>query len=89
MLAIDRILDTLGNGEWHPIKEVAQKTRVSEVRVELISNFLAAYDFLEFDRVSKKIKLSPQLQRFLRKIGEAEKETVGRKHSPRASMLYS
>ncbi len=80
MLIIDEILDVVRNGEWHRIKEIAQKTKLSESKVELVSGFLATYDFLEFDKESKRIRVSQQLQHFLSKIGEVEsKEAIGKK----------
>jgi len=68
LLPIDEILSMLQNGEWHRLKEIADKTRLHEFKVELITSFLAEYDFLEFDKKEKKIKLSPQLLLFLKKI---------------------
>ena len=76
MLAIDQILDLLKNGEWHELKEITDKTRLQELKVEIITSFLAEYDFLEFDKKEKKIKLSPQLLLFLRKIGNIEQENI-------------
>jgi len=72
LLAIDEILDLLRNGEWHGLKEVADRTRLKEVKVEIVTSFLVEYDFLEFDKEEKKIKLSPQLQLFLKKIKDIE-----------------
>jgi DNA-binding IclR family transcriptional regulator len=77
LLAIDEILDLLKNGEWHGLKEVADRARLKEVKVEIVTSFLVEYDFLEFDKEEKKIKLSPQLQLFLKKIEGVEQEVVG------------
>jgi hypothetical protein len=86
LLAIDRILEALRNGDWHEIGEITQKLRMGESQVELISSFLATYDFLEFDPKARKIRLSPQLRRFLRKITEVEgDETIKKKQASRAS----
>ena len=72
LLAIDEILDLLKNGEWHGIEEVADKIRLHNSKVELITSFLAEYDFLQFDKKERKIKLSPQLLVFLKKIEDVE-----------------
>ncbi len=72
MLAIDKVLELLRNGQWHNIREIAEKTRMHEFKVELITSFLVEYDFLELDKEEKKIKLSPQLQLFLNKIEDIE-----------------
>ena len=73
LLAIDEILELLRNGEWHELKEIVDKTQLHEFKVELITSFLAEYDFLEFDKKEKKIKLSPQLLVFLKNIKDIER----------------
>ena len=72
MLATDQILDLLRNGEWHELREIAEKAQLHEVKVEIITSFLAEYNFLKFDKEEKKTKLSPQLQLFLKKIKDIE-----------------
>jgi len=74
MLAIDKIFEILNNGDWHRLTEVAEKTGTQESKIELISSFLSAYDFLEYDKKTKKIKLSTELQDFFEKIREIEQE---------------
>jgi len=88
LLAIDKILAILDNGEWHELTEVAQKTGTQKSRVELISSFLAAYNFLEYDKKTKSMRLSDQLQFFLRKIKEIEREEAAEKrHTSVISLL--
>ncbi len=90
MLVIDKILDAIHNGEWHEIKEITGKTKLKESQIELISGFLAAYDFLELDRKSKRIRLSPQLQHFLAKIHEIEEgEAPNKTHASVSSVFFS
>lgn len=79
MLAIDEILELLKNGDWHELKEISDKTQLHKSKVELITSFLAEYDFLEFDQKEKKIKLSPQLLHFLKKIEDIEQGNISRK----------
>jgi len=74
MLEIDKIFEILDDGDWHKLTEVAEKTGTQKSKVELISSFLANYDFLEFDKNSGKIRLSAQVQIFLEKIRKAEQE---------------
>ena len=74
LIAIDEILGLLRNGEWHAVKEIAEKSQLQEFKVELITSFLAEYDFLEFDQKEKRIKLSPQLELFLSKIEDIDRE---------------
>nr|MDO8133967.1 hypothetical protein [Candidatus Njordarchaeum guaymaensis] len=70
----DKIFEVLANGNWHRLTEVAEKTGTKELKVELISSFLSTYDFLEFDKKAKRIRLSTQLHSFLEKISEIELE---------------
>jgi len=76
MLEIDKIFEILDNGDWHKLTEVAEKTGTQKSKVELISSFLANYDFLEFDKNAGRIRLSAQLQIFLKKIRKVEREQV-------------
>lgn len=79
MLAFDKILEILHNGNWYKVVEVAEKAGTLESKVELVSSFLSAYDFLVFDKKNKRIRLSTHLQRFLKKIKEIErKEALGK-----------
>jgi len=73
LLAIDEILELLRNGEWHELKEIVDETQLHEFKVELITSFLAEYDFLDYNKREKKIKLSPQMLLFLKKIEAIER----------------
>lgn len=74
MLAIDEILEALRNGKWHGVKEVAEKTGLHEFKIELISSFLTEYDFVQRDPVRSRLKLTPRLLSFLKKIQDLERE---------------
>jgi len=88
MLAIDKIFEILDNGDWHKLTEVAEKTGTQKSKVKLISSFLANYDFLEFDKKTDRIRLSNQLQSFLRKIRKIEQEETGEKKSTAVMSLF-
>jgi len=79
LIAIDKIFEILDNGNWHKLAEVAEKTSMQESKVELISSFLSAYDFLEYDKKTKRIKLSTQLKTFLKKVRNMEQEEATEK----------
>ncbi len=81
MIPTDPVLDELKNGEWHGLKEVANKTRLHEFIVEVITNFLAEYDFLELNRKEKKVRLSPQLRLFLERIEGIDRDEAPRRKS--------
>jgi len=71
---IDEILDVLKNRKWHEIREISEKTSLQELKVELITNFLAEYDFIELDKKNHKTRLTPPLFKFLRKIRDLEEK---------------
>lgn len=68
MTPVDSLLEALKNGEWHGFKEVGNKTKLQEFTVEVITSFLAEYDFLELNRKEKKVRMSPELRHFLERI---------------------
>jgi DNA-binding IclR family transcriptional regulator len=76
LLAIDQILKLLKNGEWHGLKEIAEKIGLQEFKVEVITSFLAEYNFLNFNKKENKIKISPELLFFLKKVEELDPEGV-------------
>jgi len=69
---IDEILDVLKNGKWHNLKEISEKTQLQGVKVELLTEFLAEYDFIELNKKEHKTRLAPPLLNFLRKIRDLE-----------------
>lgn len=81
MQAIDEILDTLHNGDWHKVTEIAKRIHTQESKIELISRFLSTYDFIEYDKKSKRIKLSNELQDFFKKITKIEQEESARRNN--------
>ena len=88
VLAIDKIFEILDNGNWHKLTEVAEKTGTQKSKVELISSFLANYNFLEFDKKTERIRLSNQLQIFLTKIRKIEQEETGEKRRTAVKRLF-
>lgn len=79
MPAIDRIFEILTNGDWHKVTEVAEKIGTQESKIKLVSSFLSAYSFLEYDKKTKKIKLSTEMQDFFEKIKEVEQKEAAEK----------
>jgi len=71
---IDEILDVLKNGKWHDLKEISEKTQLRGLKVELLTEFLAEYDFIELDKKEHKTRLAPPLFNFLRKIRDLEEK---------------
>jgi DNA-binding IclR family transcriptional regulator len=76
MPQIDEILSILRNGKWHDIREICEKTRMNALKVELLTNFLLEYNFIELDKKESKTRLTKPLYQFLKKIEESESENA-------------
>jgi len=74
---MDDILKLLEDGKWHDMKEIIDNSRLHDLKVEMFMDFLAEYDFVELDKKLRKVKLTPTLYKFVRKIKLIEeKEAV-------------
>jgi DNA-binding IclR family transcriptional regulator len=69
---IDNILEMLKNGEWHDLDEISERTRLDRFKVELVTDFLAEYNFVELDRKEQKTRLTAPLLDFIKKIQGTE-----------------
>ena len=75
MSKIDEILILLKNNKWHDLKEIKEKVEVSIDQLEHIVGFLLEYGFIQLGLNNKKVKLKPQLFKFLTEIQQLEQET--------------
>lgn len=73
---IDNILETLRDGKWHTLREISQKTKLHEFKIEIITYFLADYSFLEFNKKDKKAKLTKMFVNFLKKTRQLRNVTL-------------
>lgn len=74
MPVIDEILNVLKNGEWHGLVEISEKTGLNGLKVKLVTNFLAEYNFIELDAKEKRTRLTSELLNFIRKIQSVEEK---------------
>ena len=65
---IDEILHALQNGKWHDLEEVSEKTQLSLFKLELLTDFLAEYEFIELDQKKQRTRLTTPLLNFVREI---------------------
>ena len=72
---MEAILEILKDGKWHSIKELADKTKLHEFKLQMIIDFLANFNFAEIRKQSGEIKLTRE---FL-KIIKTEKMSSGNK----------
>jgi DNA-binding IclR family transcriptional regulator len=74
VLTVEEIFDTLKNGKWHDFMEISEKTRLSMVKLKMLTNFLAEYEFIELDERKQRTRLTPSVLIFLKKIQEANEK---------------
>jgi len=61
---LEQILAILKDRQWHDINEIAEKTRLTNLKIQIIVDFLAKYNFIELDREKEKLKISSSLADF-------------------------
>lgn len=62
-----RILDLLGDGRWHTLGEIHQKTKLGEGQIHQVMEFLERYSLINMDKTACKVKLDKNVQGFLGK----------------------
>ena len=60
------LLEMLGDGKWHAIKELFQQSGIADYKVHGIVEFLSRFDFAVVDESNEKVKISRDFQEFLR-----------------------
>jgi len=74
---INELLELLEDDKWYDLSQIAEKMRLHEFRVELITSFLAEYGFINLDKEGNRIRLAPSVLSFLKKIKPIEKLESG------------
>ena len=74
MTVIDEILWLLKDGKWHNLEEVTEKTTLSKYKTEIAVSFLWEYDFINFNKNDRKVRLQPTIHKFIYEIQRLEKE---------------
>lgn len=62
--SIDQILRLLRDERWHDMDEIAERTRLSTLKMQIVTEFLAKYRFIRLDRKNGKIRISRSLAKF-------------------------
>ena len=44
------ILNLLEDAKWHSLTEIADKSGLRKLKAEIVTNFLAEYDFMQLDK---------------------------------------
>jgi len=70
---VNVILELLEDGKWHSLTEISDKSGLHEFKLEIVTNFLAEYNFIELDKDKQKTRLAASVADFLKKIKHIEK----------------
>jgi hypothetical protein len=73
-LVINRILGLLEGGDWLELREIAEKSELSESEAGLILEFLNRFRFVELDEKQRKVRATSPLLRFLQSIRQVEEQ---------------
>ena len=71
----ETILELLENGKWHYLKEIEEKTHLNNGKVEMVTKFLATYNFIKLDETKHRVKIDPPTNRFFKKIRKLEEKS--------------
>lgn len=61
MLA-EGVLELLKDGQWHDISEIATTLNQPEKPIKIILRFYKKFDFIEFDKMKKKVAIDPKIR---------------------------
>jgi len=70
---VNLILELLEDGKWHSLIKISDKSGLHEFKLEIVTNFLAEYNFIELDKDKQKTRLAASVADFLKKIKHIEK----------------
>ena len=65
-MKITEVLEMLEDGRWHTLKEIREKIKLSENKIQQIVEFLKGYGFVLMDEEKGWIKLDETVKEFLR-----------------------
>ncbi len=62
---LTRLLEILGDGDWHETDQLRQLMDLSDVELQRITDFLGEYDFAEVDGAKRRVRVNKDFQRIL------------------------
>ncbi|MGD8506200.1 MAG: hypothetical protein PVF15_05990 [Candidatus Bathyarchaeota archaeon] len=74
MELVNGIFDLLRDGEWHDLTEMSEGSGSQDFMLEIVTNFLAEYDFVELDKSKRKVRLAESIIDFLKRIKHIEED---------------
>ena len=60
------ILEILKDGKWHSIKELADKTKLHEFKLQMIIDFLTNFNFVEIKKDCREIKATQEFLKIIK-----------------------
>lgn len=69
---IEYMIDSMKDGKWHTMIEISQKTKLHELKIVILAEFLAAYTFLHLDKAERRARLSEVFTDFLQESEKCE-----------------
>ena len=65
MKEIDEIVALINNGQWHPLEEIINKSKLQKAKANKILQFLTDFNFITVDSKKKKARTTRSLLKFL------------------------
>ena len=65
-LSPDEILEMLKDSQWYDIVDIAETLSQPEKLIKEVLHFYEKFDFIQFDKVSKKVIIDPQVRELFR-----------------------
>jgi DNA-binding IclR family transcriptional regulator len=62
---LTKLLEILGDGNWHETNQLCQQMDLSDVEVQRIMDFLGEYDFAEVDEAKSRVRIKKDFKRIL------------------------
>lgn len=64
---VEHVVELLKDGKWHTVEEISRKTSLHEFKIEILTDLLADYSFIEYNPKERKAKSSKVFAEFLKK----------------------
>lgn len=74
MELVNGIFDLLRDGKWHNLTEMSESSGLQDFMLEMVTDFLAEYDFVELDKSKRKVRLAESVIDFLKRIKYLERD---------------
>jgi hypothetical protein len=82
---LEKLLEVLGDGAWHPLEEVAKALKMPKERFQQVVNFLADADIIQRNSVTSKVKLNQNWKTLM--IGQGNESLENSEKSIKGKVL--